>query len=185
MREQGLVPEQVYIRKEHKEALARIEQMLRMPVLPPYVYLMDNDAMSQNWTTQSLFEALKESDYCKEGLASVAMHHGSEQTIHIEAHDHHDLQMQMLASGSEVHVSTVLCRADQVKDRATFNEACLRLNTIYPLSNLGLSRISGEDAYIMFGQLSARAPLANVIEEIHTLGHNALQAANELSTHIH
>ena len=185
MREQGLVLRQVYIREEHKDKLAHIEQALRRKELPPFVYAMDNGPMNQNWTTEALFEALKDSDYCKAGQITINLHHGSEPVIHIEAHDHGDLHMQMLASGGEVHVSTVLCHGDTVKDRTTFNEACLRLNTLYPLSSFGLSTVDGEDIYTVFGQLSARAPLANVIEEIHTLGHNALQAAGELHTHLH
>ncbi|ODU53087.1 MAG: hypothetical protein ABS98_01950 [Lysobacteraceae bacterium SCN 69-48] len=146
---------------------------------------MDNKQMAHHWTTTSLFDALAASDYVKEGRARISLEHNSEAVILIEAHDHGDLPMQMLASGSEVHVSTVLCLASSVKDRGTFNEACLRLNPIYPLSNIGLSTVHGEDAYIVFGQLSALSPLANVIEEIHTLGHCATQAANELHPHIH
>ncbi|MEY2161349.1 YjfI family protein [Rhodanobacter sp. FW106-PBR-LB-2-11] len=185
MKAMGLSPHQVFIREEHKEALSRIEQTLRLPTLPSYVYLMDNKQMAQHWTTTSLFEALAASDYVKEGRARISLEHNSEAVILIEAHDHGDLPMQMLASGSEVHVSTVLCLASSVKDRATFNEACLRLNPIYPLSNIGLGTVHGEDAYIVFGQLSALSPLASVIEEIHTLGHCATQAANELHPHIH
>ncbi|MBD8879827.1 MULTISPECIES: YjfI family protein [Rhodanobacter] len=185
MRDMGLSPYQVFIREEHKEALSRIEQTLRLPTLPSYVYLMDNQAMAHQWTTRSLFEALQASDYVKEGRARISLEHAPEAVIHIEAHDHGDLPMQMLASGTEVHVSTVLCLASSVKDRGTFNDACLRLNPIYPLSNIGLSTVHGNDAYIVFGQLSALSPLANVIEEIHTLGHCATQAAHELHSHLH
>jgi len=184
MKEMGLAPYQVYIREEHKEALSRVEQTLRLPTLPSYVYLMDNQSMAHHWTTHSLFDALLASDYVKEGRARITLERGSEAVIYIEAHDHGDLPMQMLASGTEIQVSTILCLASSVKDRGTFNEACLRLNPIYPLSNFGLSTVGGEDAYIVFGQLSAMSPLGNVIEEIHTLGHCATQAANELHSHL-
>lgn len=181
----GLVPVQVYIREEHRDRLKRIEQALRLKELPTFVYNMDHGAMSNNWTTDSLFKALVESEYGQSGQISLKLVESMEPVIHVESHDHGDLQMQIVVAGSAVHASTVLCQASQVKDRAVFNEACLRLNTLYPLSSLGLVSVDGEDIYSIFGQLSARSPLANVIEEIHTLGHNALQAAGELHSYIY
>lgn len=183
--ELGLVPVQVYIREEYRERLKTIEHALRLKDLPTFVYTMDYGAMSINWTTQSLFQALHDSEYGKSGQISLKLLESIEPVIQIESHDHGDLLLQMIASGGEVHVSTILCHASQVRDRAAFNEACLRLNTLYPLSSFGLSTVDADDIYTVFGQLSARAPLANVIEEIHTLGHNAVQAAGELHSHLH
>jgi len=185
MREQGLIPQQIYIRAEHKETLSRIERSLRLPTLPPFLHTMESHAMSQQWTIQALYEALKTSEFGKTGHASLRLHEGAEPAIQIELHDLGDLPLQMVASGGEVNVSTLLCDASQVKDRSAFNEACLRLNTIYPLSNFGLSKIGGKDVYIVFGQLSSLAPLPNVIEEVIVLGHNTIQAANELHPYLH
>jgi Uncharacterized protein conserved in bacteria len=185
MRDQGLVPQQIYIRAEHKELLSRIERALRLPALPPSLYTMESHAMSQQWNIPALHQALCESDFGKTGHASFHIHEGAEPTLLIEMHDLGDLPLHMVASGGEIRVSTTLCLASRVKDRHTFNEACLRLNPLYPLSNIGISQIDGDDTYIVFGQLSSMAPLPNVIEEIIVLGHNTIQAANELNSHLH
>jgi uncharacterized protein YjfI (DUF2170 family) len=71
-----------------------------------------------------------------------------------------------------------------VHDRAAFNDACLRLNPLNPLSNLGLQSFDGEDVYVVFGELSTRSPLANIVEEIDVLARNTLQAAEALRPYI-
>jgi len=185
MRDQGLIPQQVYIRAEHKERLSRIEMALRLPALSPFIYSMDRKEMSQQWTIESLLQALQESEFGKTGHVSFKLHEGVEPVLVIEMHDLGDLPMSLVATGGEVHVSATLCHASQVKDRNAFNDACLRLNTIYPLSNIGITTVDEEDIYIVFGQLSSLAPLPNVIEEIIVLGHNTIQAASELTTHLH
>ena len=185
MREQGLIPQQVYIRKEHKERLSRLERELRLPALPSSLHTMDSHAMSQQWSIESLFRALQESEFGRTGHVSFQIHEGVEPVLLIEMHELGDLPMLLVATGGEVHVSATLCHASQVKDRNAFNDACLRLNTIYPLSNIGITTVDDEDVYIVFGQLSSLAPQPNVIEEIIVLGHNTIQAASELTTHLH
>ena len=104
----------------------------------------------------------------------------SEPVINLTLHEYGDMQVQVAASGSQILVSTVLVEAERVRDRAGFNDACLRINPINPLSNLGLTQIDGRDTYIVFGELSARASAQDVEEEVAALAINTLDAAETL-----
>lgn len=133
--------------------------------------------MSEPWNTLSLAEALSSSTLAE----SAAIDAGSEDSgITITLADYGDMQVHIAVSGDQVFVSTLLCAASMIKDRAAFNDACLRLNPLNPLSNLGLQTVNGEDVYIIFGELSAQSSLANVVEEIEVLADNAVDAAQGL-----
>ena len=181
MRARGLVARQVYIRPAHAEILAMLEMSLREPVLPPsLVQIKDYAAMTQSWTTPALFEAL-ETHVARERLPmKLALEPGAEPTISIHLPEHGDLAIHLAASGQQLFVSTPLCLGSQIKDRAAFNDACLRLNPINPLSNIGLQSFDGQDVYTVFGELSTRSPIANIVEEINVLADNTLQAAHAL-----
>ncbi|AMU97768.1 YjfI family protein [Xanthomonas citri] len=105
---------------------------------------------------------------------------GLEPAINLTLADHGDMQIQVAASGSQVFVSTLLAQAEHVNDRAAFNDACLRLNPLNPLSNLGLVQVDGKDRYVVFGELSASSTLDQIDEEIQTLAANTLDAAESL-----
>jgi uncharacterized protein YjfI (DUF2170 family) len=49
-----------------------------------------------------------------------------------------------------------------------------------PLSDFGLLNINGEPTYVVFGQLSTHSSIANIVEELETLGHNTILAAHEI-----
>ena len=184
MREKGLVARQVFIRPHHREILATLELALREPVLPDrYRALEAYSAMTQPWTTTALHEALAE-HVLREKLPFVlTLERGSDPTIAIALPEHGDLVIHLMASGEQLFASTPLCLGSQVKDRAAFNDACLRLNPLNPLSNIGLQHFDGEDVYVVFGELSTRSPLANIVEEIDVLAQNTLHAAEALRSY--
>jgi uncharacterized protein YjfI (DUF2170 family) len=185
MRAKGLVARQVYVRPAHVDVLAMLELSLREPVLSPsLVQIKDYAAMTQPWTTTSLFDAL-ETHVSRERLPmKLSLEPGAEHTISIRLPEHGDLDIHLAASGQQLFVSTPLCMGSQVRDRAAFNDACLRLNPINPLSNIGLQSLDGEDVYTVFGELSTRSPIANIVEEIGMLADNTLQAAHALQGYI-
>jgi len=185
MRQKGLVPRQVFIRPQHREILATLELALREPVLPShYRHLEAYSAMTQPWTTASLHEALSEHIERERLPIRLSLERGMDPTLAIELPEHGDLQVHLVASGEQLFVSTPLCLGSNVSDRAAFNDACLRLNPINPLSNIGLQQLDGEDVYMMFGELSTRSPLANIVEEIDVLARNTLDAAEALHSYI-
>jgi uncharacterized protein len=184
MREKGLVPRQVFIRPGHRELLGRIELLLREPELPRFLRQMEsNQPMSTAWTTTVLYRELAQSELPASGV-TLELIEGVEPAIAATMREHGDLLIQLAVAGDQIFVSAPLCLGSQVKDRARFNEACLRLNPINPLSNIGLQTIDGEDVYVVFGELSARAPLANVVEEILVLADNTLDAAEAFAHEI-
>ena len=185
MRAKGFVARQVYIRPAHVDVLAVLELSLREPLLSPsLVQIKDYAAMTQPWTTTALFDAL-ETHVARERLPlKMSLEPGSEPTIAIRLPEHGDLDIHLAASGQQLFVSTPLCYGSQVRDRAAFNDACLRLNPINPLSNIGLQSLDGEDVYTVFGELSTRSPIANIIEEVTMLADNTLQAAHALQNYI-
>ncbi|WP_018972344.1 YjfI family protein [Rudaea cellulosilytica] len=186
MKAKGLVARQVYIRAEHVPVLMQLELSLREATLSqPLVTIKDYAAMTHPWTTQTLFDAL-ETHVARERLPlRLRLEAGAEPTIAISLPEHGDLDIHLAASGQQLFVSTPLCLGSQVHDRGAFNDACLRLNPINPLSNIGLQTLDGEDVYTVFGELSTRSPIANIVEEVITLADNTLQAAHALQGYIH
>ncbi|HYG06198.1 MAG TPA: YjfI family protein [Stenotrophomonas sp.] len=131
-------------------------------------------------TTVELHGLLQER-YRDAGI-EVELIDGLEPALNLTLREHGDMQVQVAASGGQVFVSTVLVEAARVRDRAAFNDACLRLNPLNPLSNLGLVQIEGNDAYIVFGELSASSTVEQIDEEILTLAANTLDAAESLKS---
>lgn len=186
MRAKGLVPRQVFIRPQHREILATVELALREPALPDIFRRLEAySAMTQPWTTVALHEALAEHVTREHLPYQLSLERGADPTIAIALPEHGDLVIHLMASGEQLFASTPLCLGTQVRDRAAFNDACLRLNPLNPLSNLGLQSLDGEDVYVVFGELSTRSPLANIVEEIDVLARNTLQAAEALRDYLH
>lgn len=129
-----------------------------------------------HWNTEQLRLRLAEAF----GATNVALLEDAEDALQIVLAEAGDLEVTLVVSEDQIHVSTPLVTGAQVRDRAAFNEACLRLNPINPLSNLGLATVDGEDLYVVFGELSADSTEAQIIVEIRTLGVNAIDAIETL-----
>ena len=134
-----------------------------------------------NWDIRTLHEELSRSELTRAGARFELV--GGESIVATMA-EHGDLEIQLALSGEQIFVSAPLCRASQVRDRARFNEACLKLNPINPLSNIGLIEAGGDDLYVVFGELSSRAPLDNVVEEIRVLADNTIDAAEMFASEL-
>ena len=133
-------------------------------------------------STRDLYEQLT-ARYANDEQISVQLLDSSDPVINVTMHEFGDMQVQIAASGTQIFVSTVLCDAAQVRDRSAFNDACMRINPINPLSNLGLTEIGGRDTYIVFGELSAASCADDVDEELQALAVNTIDAAETLKSH--
>lgn len=129
-----------------------------------------------HWTIEQLQQRLAENF----GAANVAVLKEAENTLQVVLADAGDLEITLVLSEDQIYVSTPLVTGAQVQDRAAFNDACLRMNPINPLSNLGLSTVDGQDVYVVFGELSADSTEAQIVLEIRTLGVNAIDAIESL-----
>lgn len=134
-------------------------------------------------TTQEIHDHLQQ-HFAGGEEATIELVDGGEPALNIVLHGYGDMELQMAASGDQVYVSTVLFEAGQVADRVGLNDACLRLNPINPLSNLGLAVIDGHDTYIVFGELSSASSHAAIVEEILTLAENTIAAAEALQPYL-
>lgn len=132
-------------------------------------------------TTQSIFDALKDR-YAGDKSISLSLTEGDTPVINLQVNSHGDLPVQLVASGQQILVSTPLVGADRVVDRPAFDRACLLLNPVNPLSNLGLTiNEDGSETYVVFGELSASSDIEAIDEEIRTLAENTIDAVDSFS----
>lgn len=193
LREQGFVKKEVWILPENAKFLAACESRLRQPCSMTFeldevqsgVTTMTSGKTASEvaaWTTTSLFEALREEALFVNGAAKIELIDGLAATIHIEMKEYGDLPIFMTVSGEQIVVEAMLWSVDDVADVAAFNDAVLRTHKYFSLSTISLDKV-GEDGdfYHMFGALSSRSLLSNVIFEIETLASNVIQATEAYS----
>ncbi len=188
LREQGLVKKEVWIRPENAKQLAVFEKILRdvieTPLDPNKLLRKGEHTMTdlKCWTTDSLYEAMKDEELILSGQASVELIGGVHPTLHIVMHEYGDLPLFMTVAGEQLVVEAVLWSTEEVSDLAKFNDAVLRTHKYFPLSTISLDTLGdGKDYYHMFGALSSASILPNVIFEIETLAANVIQATEAYS----
>lgn len=137
---------------------------------------LDTQAVSQKWTTQRLFDALQQHAKAQASWARVWLQ-ATPASIELVLVDYGDQPVHLVVTDHEIRMTTPLCDQRSVQDPLRFNEACLRMGPNMPLSNVGLVGAH----YILFGQLSAHSPLANIVEELDVMGRNVIDAQAELS----
>ncbi len=136
--------------------------------------------MNENgiWTTESLYQALDQSEAAGNAGIVVELVEGTDPGILITMLEFGDLPLLMSVSGDQILVDTLLWPVDEVNDPAAFNNLILKTHKMLPLSTFGIrSGPDGRDYYEMFGSLSASSILESVVFEIETLADNAMQAA--------
>ncbi len=180
LRERGYVKREVWIPSDYTKILKDCETALRAGVMPiiPRTHTERKMSKDENWTTESLLEALKQSVPVTAGDIEVSLVEGADPGILVTMKEFGDLQLLMSVSGSQIIVDTLLWPVEEVDDSAAFNEMILKTHKLFPLSTFGIVvGPDGRDYYEMFGSLSAGSILETVIFEIETLADNAMQAA--------
>ena len=134
----------------------------------------------ENWTTESLLEALAASESAQDGRFDVELIEGTDPGLLLTMNDFGDLPLLMSVSGSQIIVDTLLWPVDEVGNTAALNMMILRTHKLFPLSTFGIQTgPDGRDYYEMFGSLSSGSQLESIILEIETLADNAMQAAQD------
>ncbi len=185
LREKGYVKREVWIPPDYAKVLKDCETALRAGVMPIIPRTRKEIKMSQdeNWTTESLLEALSQSSTAIGGGIEVSLVEGTDPGILVTMKEFGDLPLLMSVSGSQIIVDTLLWPVDEVEDSPGFNEMILKTHKLFPLSTFGIvPGPDGRDYYELFGSLSAGSTLESVIFEIETLADNALQAAEAYKT---
>lgn len=181
LREQGLVKKEVWILPENARRLTLYEMELRVNQVksPSQPVQMKGESLMvdvNRWTTVSLFDALAGAELFAAKRAYVELIDGISPALHIVMYEYGDLPIFLTVSGEQIVVEATLWSADAVKDLAKFNETILRTHKYFPLSNISLDKLDGDDCYQMFGALSSSSSLQNIIFEIEVLASNVIQA---------
>jgi len=187
LREQGLVKKEVWVLPENGKHLSQVEKELRKSPLSENVGLerggkiMNDNLVSNNtsgrWTTESLFNTLKDSPAFCNGSCSIEIIEGIDSSIVIAMHNYGDLPIFLTVGGAQILAEAVLFSVDEVEDKAIFNEYVLKTHKYLPLSTISIESDSEHgDYYHMFGALSAASSVNEVVLEIDTLAENVIQA---------
>lgn len=188
LREQGLVKKEVWILPENARRLAAIELELRASakqvVLSGLLQAKGESRMTDvvnRWTTASLYDALAKTDMFTAKRADLELIDGVSPALHIVMYEYGDLPLFLTVSGEQIVVEAMLWSVSEVNNPSLFNETVLRTHKYFPLSNISLDKMDGDDCYHMFGALSSASSLHDVILEIEMLASNVIQATEAYS----
>ena len=188
LREQGLVKKEVWILPENARRLALLELELRVSakqlvtsgLLPAKGESRMTDVVNR-WTTTSLYDALAKADMFASKRADLELIDGVSPALHIVMNEYGDLPLFLTVSGEQIVVEAMLWSVSEVNNPALFNETVLRTHKYFPLSNISLNKMDGDDCYHMFGALSSASSLQDVMLEIEMLASNVIQATEAYS----
>lgn len=188
LREQGLVKKEVWILPENARRLALMELELRVSakqvvssgLLPVKGESRMTDVVNR-WTTASLYDALGKAEIFSAKRADLELIEGVSPALHIVMYEYGDLPLFLTVSGEQIVVEAMLWSVSEVNNPALFNETVLRTHKYFPLSNISLDKMDGDDCYHMFGALSSASSLHDVILEIEMLASNVIQATEAYS----
>lgn len=188
LREQGLVKKEVWILPENGSRLALLELELRVSakqvvtsgLLPAKGESRMTDVVNR-WTTASLYDALAKADMFAAKRADLELIDGVSPALHIVMYEYGDLPLFLTVSGGQIVVEAMLCSVSEVNNPSLFNETILRTHKYFPLSNISLDKMDGDDCYNMFGALSSASSLLDVVSEIEMLASNVIQATEAYS----
>ena len=101
LREQGLVKREIWIPPESTKIIKDCEMALRAGITPiiPKVERKKRMDQHENWTTLSLFEALKEAEPVKAGDIEVELIEGADPTLLLTMNEFGDLPIYVSVSG--------------------------------------------------------------------------------------
>ena len=136
-----------------------------------------NNKSTDRWDTQSLFLALEKLPTFGNGGCSIEIIEGLDPSIVVIMHSFGDLPIFVTAGGEQILAEAVLFSTDDVEDTAQFNEYVLKIHKYLPLSTISIESDSEQGSYYhMFGALSSRSSVNEVVTEIETLADNVIQA---------
>ena len=190
LRELGLVKKEVWILPENSKLLTAFEKELRKPQTQPYIAAnetggthMNESSSAHRWTTESLFNALKERPAFNNESCSIEIIDGLDSIIVISMHNFGDLPIFVTVGGDQILAEAVLFSLKDVSDTAKFNEYVLRTHKYLPLSTISIETdLSHGDYYYMFGALSASSSTNEIVLEVETLAENTIQATEAFQT---
>jgi hypothetical protein len=179
LRESGLIKKEVWIHPDNARQLSLIEKQLRFSANIQQAKGEQLMTDTKQWTNDDLFNALQAEPMIAQGLVTIELIEGADPTLYIIMHEYGDLPIYMNVSGEQIIAESILWAASDVDNTEAFNDAVLRTHKYFPLSTISLEHgPDGKDYYMMFGALSSRSLLSNIVLEISALAANVIQAAS-------
>jgi uncharacterized protein YjfI (DUF2170 family) len=129
-----------------------------------------------------LIKELAESKLSDDTSLSIEMFDGEESVACIKIEDREEFPIYMTVDEGQILCISYLFGDDQVNPdkRAAMAEAMLMMNVSIPLS--AFSKIG--DQYIMFGALSPKSSIDELLHEIELLSDNVLEAIEAVSDYL-
>ncbi|MGP6343792.1 YjfI family protein, partial [Escherichia coli] len=109
----------------------------------------------------------------------------SESALIIKMNDYGDLQINILFTSRQMIIETFICPVSSISNPDEFNTFLLRNQKMMPLSSVGISSVQHEEYYIVFGALSLKSSLEDILLEITSLVDNALDLAEITEEYSH
>lgn len=132
------------------------------------------------WTIRTLKGALDAAAAKDElGLASRILE-SADPVLLVTLAEYGDLEIFVSVSEQQIAASVLLWPVDEQADRNAFNEFLLKAQKLVPLSNFGITTVSGRDFYELFGELATTSSIEDIVIELTTLAQNAIEAASDL-----
>lgn len=132
------------------------------------------------WTIASLKAALDQSSLVREGELTARVIEGADPVLLVTMHEYGDLPIYVSISPQQIAVSVLLWPVDEQENQAEFNVFLLKAQKLVPLSNFGITTVSGRDYYELFGEIATKTTLQSLLIELRTLAENAIDAASSL-----
>ena len=98
----------------------------------------------------------------------------SESALIIKMNDYGDLQINILFTSRQMVIETFICPVSSIRNQK-----------MMPLSSVGISSVQQEEYYIVFGALSLKSSLEDILLEITSLVDNALDLAEITEEYSH
>jgi len=135
-----------------------------------------------NVKLEQLMKDLSENQLSDGTSLSIEMFDGENTVACIKVEDCEEFPIYMTADEGQILCITYLFSEDEVdpSKRAELAEAMLLMNVMIPLS--AFSKIGNQ--YIMFGALSPRASIDELLHEIELLSDNVLEAIATMSDYL-
>lgn len=135
-----------------------------------------------NVKLEQLMKGLSENRLSDDTSLSIEMFDGENTVACIKVEDREEFPIYMTADEGQILCITYLFGEDEVNPdkRAEMAEAMLLMNVMIPLS--AFSKIGNQ--YIMFGALSPRSSIDELLHEIELLSDNVLEAISTMSDYL-
>ena len=88
----------------------------------------------------------------------------SESALIIKMNDYGDLQINILFTSRQMIIETFICPVSSISNPDEFNTFLLRNQKMMPLSSVGISSVQQEEYYIVFGALSLKYSLEDIVQ---------------------